>query len=113
MSRSRVWRLFVPLNVLLVGCVLFFAGLRISQPGTVFYYTEGPVLGSLAALQSGDLSDLYPSDGWVEPPVVLTLYPPAYFVAAATVDRWLGSEGTFTGLRIVSAAALLGVLILL
>jgi hypothetical protein len=103
----------VPVNVLLVGFVLFFAGLRIERPRTVFYYTEGPVLGSLAALESGDLSDLYPSDGWVEPPVVLTLYPPTYFVAAATVDRWLGSEGTFTGLRLVSAVALLGILVLL
>jgi hypothetical protein len=111
--RSRVWRIFAPLNLLLVGFVLFFAGLRIARPGTVFYYTEGPVLGSLAALESGDLSDLYPADGWVEPPVVLTLYPPAYFLGAAALDRWLGSEGTFTGLRIVSAVALLGLLALL
>jgi hypothetical protein len=111
--RSRVWRIFAPLNLLLVGFVLFFAGLRIARPETVFYYTEGPVLGSLAALESGDLSDLYPADGWVEPPVVLTLYPPAYFLGAAALDRGLGSEGTFTGLRIVSAAALLGLLALL
>ncbi len=108
--RSRVWRFFAPLNLLLVGFVLFFAGLRIARPQTVFYYTEGPVLGSLAALESGDLPDLYPADGWLEPPVVLTLYPPLYFVGAAALDRILGSGGTFTGLRIVSAAALLGLL---
>jgi hypothetical protein len=111
--RSRVWRICAPLNLVLVGYVLFFSGLRIARPQTVFYYTEGPVLGSLAALESGGLSDLYPSDGWVEPPVVLTLYPPAYFVGAAAVDRWLGSGGTFTGLRFVSVAALLGILALL
>jgi hypothetical protein len=111
--RSRVWRIFAPLNLLLVGFVLSFAGLRIARPQTLFYYTEGPVLGSLAALESGGLPDLYPADGWFEPPVVLTLYPPAYFLGAATLDRWLGSEGTFTGLRIVSAAALLGLLALL
>ena len=111
--RSRVWWIFAPLNLLLVGFVLFFAGLRIARPQTVFYYTEGPVLGSLAALESGDLSDLYPADDWFEPPVVLTLYPPTYFLGAAALDRWLGSEGTFTGLRIVSAAALLGLLALL
>jgi hypothetical protein len=105
--------IFAPLNLLLVGFVLFFAGLRIARPGTAFYYTEGPVLGSLAALESGDLSDLYPADGWVEPPVVLTLYPPAYFLGAEVVDRVLGSEGSFTGLRIVSAVALLGLLTLL
>jgi len=110
---SRAWWIFAPLNLLLVGFVLFFVGLRIARPQTVFYYTEGPVLGSLAALESGDLSDLYPSDGWVEPPVVLTLYPPTYFLGAAALDRWLASEGTFTGLRIVSAAALLGLLALL
>jgi len=111
--RSRVWWIFAPLNLLLVGFVLFFAGLRIARPQTVFYYTEGPVLGSLAALESGDLSDLYPADGWSEPPVVLTLYPPTYFLGAAALDRWLGSEGTFTGLRILSTAALLGLLALL
>jgi hypothetical protein len=111
--RSRVWRICAPLNLLLVGFVLFFAGLRIARPGTVFYYTEGPVLGSLAALESGDLTDLYPADGWLEPPVVLTLYPPAYFLGAEAVDRVLGSQGTFTGLRIVSAVALLGLLALL
>ncbi|MCK5489766.1 MAG: hypothetical protein KAI98_07245 [Gemmatimonadetes bacterium] len=111
--RSRVWRFFAPLNLLLVGFVLFFAGLRIARPQTVFYYTEGPVLGSLAALESGDLPDLYPADGWLEPPLVLTLYPPVYFVGAAALDRMLGSGGTFTGLRIVSAAALLGLLALL
>lgn len=113
LARSRIWRVCAPLNLLFVGFALFFAGLRLARPGTVFYYTEGPVLGSLAALESGDLTDLYPSDGWVEPPVVLTLYPPVYFAAAAAVDRSLGSRGTFVGLRAVSAAALLALLILL
>lgn len=112
--RSRAWRICAPLNLALVVFVLFFAGLRIARPGTVFYYTEGPVLGSLAALEaSGDVADLYPADGWIEPPVVLTLYPPAYFVAASAVDRWAGTAGTFLGLRVVSVAALLGVLGLL
>jgi hypothetical protein len=113
-ARSRAWHIGVPLNVALVAFVLFFVGLRMARPGTVFYYTEGPVLGSLAAFEvRGDISDLYPADGWVEPPVVLTLYPPVYFVTSATVDRWLGSAGTFIGLRAVSAAALLGILGLL
>ncbi|MCL7971861.1 MAG: hypothetical protein M8866_07195 [marine benthic group bacterium] len=113
-TRGRVWKLFVPLNLALLGYVLFFAGLRAARPGTVFYYTEGPVLGSLAALEAtGELSSLYPADGWTEPPVVLTLYPPLYFVAAAEVDRRLGSEGTFLGLRIVSLLAFAGVLGLL
>ncbi len=113
-ARSRAWTICAPLNLALVGFVLFFAGLRLARPRTVFYYTEGPVLGSLAALESrGDVRDLYPADGWLEPPVVLTLYPPAYFVAASGVDRWAGSGGTFLGLRLVSVAALLGVLAML
>jgi len=113
-ARSVAWRVLAPLSVALVGFVLSFVGLRLVRTDTVFYYTEGPVLGSLAALEAdGDLSALYPADGWVEPPVVLTLYPPTYFVLAATVDRWAGSGGTFLGLRIVSAAALLGLLALL
>jgi len=111
---SRVWRACAPFNLALVAFVLFFAGLRIARPGTVFYYTEGPVLGSLAALEAeGDLADLYPADGWLDPPVVLTLYPPAYFVAASVLDRGLGTEGTFVGLRVLSALALVGVLALL
>ncbi len=113
-TRGRVWKLFAPLNLALLGFVLLFAGLRAARPGTVFYYTEGPVLGSLAALEAtGELGSLYPADGWTEPPVVLTLYPPVYFVAAAAVDRWLESEGTFLGLRIVSLLAFAGVLGLL
>ena len=112
-ARGRIWTLCAPLNLALLGFVLFFAGLRLARPGTVFYYTEGPVLGSLAALEAGGLPDLYPSDGWVEPPVVLTLYPPTYFVGAAGLNRWIGSAGTFTGLRIVSVAALFGLLVLL
>ena len=107
-ARSRAWHICAPLNLALVAFALFFAGLRIARPDTVFYYTEGPVLGSLAALEArGELADLYPADGWVEPPVVLTLYPPVYFVAAAVLDRGFGSAGTFTGLRVISAAALL------
>ena len=113
-ARSRAWHICAPLNLALVGFVLFFAGLRLARPGTVFYYTEGPVLGSLAALESrGELADLYPADGWIEPPVVLTLYPPVYFLLAAGLDRWVEGGGTFLGLRIVSAAALLGILVLL
>jgi hypothetical protein len=113
-ARSRAWTICAPLNLALVGFVLFFAGLRLARPGTVFYYTEGPVLGSLAALESGgDLADLYPADGWLEPPVVLTLYPPAYFLAAAGLDSLAGSGGTFLGLRLVSATALLCILALL
>ncbi len=113
-ARSRAWTIGAPLNLALVGFVLFFAGLRLARLQTVFYYTEGPVLGSLAALESsGDLADLYPADGWIEPPVVLTLYPPGYFLVAAGLDRWAESGGTFLGLRIVSAAALLGILALL
>ena len=107
-AHSRAWHTCAPLNLALVAFVLFFAGLRVARPGTVFYYTEGPVLGSLAALEArGELADLYPADGWVEPPVVLTLYPPAYFVTAAVLDRGFGSAGTFIGLRVVSAVALL------
>jgi hypothetical protein len=113
-ARSRVWTISAPLNLALVGFVLFFAGLRLARPQTVFYYTEGPVLGSLAALESrGSLADLYPADGWIEPPVVLTLYPPGYFLVAAALDRQAESGGTFLGLRVVSAAALLGMLALL
>lgn len=112
-ARSRIWALCAPLNLALLGFVLFFTGLRVARPGTVFYYTEGPVLGSLAALEAGGLPDLYPSDGWVEPPVVLTLYPPTYFVGAAALNRLFGRAGSFAGLRIVSAAALLGLLVLL
>ena len=113
-ARSRVWTISAPLNLALVGFVLFFAGLRLARPQTVFYYTEGPVLGSLAALESrGNLADLYPADGWIEPPVVLTLYPPGYFLVAAALDRQAESGGTFLGLRVVSAAALLGMLALL
>lgn len=113
-ARSRAWSVCAPLNLALVGFVLFFAGLRLARPGTVFYYTEGPVLGSLAALEStGDLADLYPADGWLEPPVVLTLYPPTYFAISAGLDRWLKSGGTFLGLRVVSTLALAGVLMLL
>ncbi|MDP2470016.1 MAG: hypothetical protein Q8W45_05150 [Candidatus Palauibacterales bacterium] len=113
-ARCRAWRLAAPLNVALVAFVLFFAGLRIARSRTVFYYTEGPVLGSLAALESrGDLTDLYPSDGWAEPPVVLTLYPPVHFLFAAAVDGWLGTDGSFVGLRMISAAAFLCVLGLL
>jgi len=112
-ARSVAWRWLAPLSVALVGFVLFFVVLRLVRTDTVFYYTEGPVLGSLAALEAdGGLSALYPADGWVEPPVVLTLYPPMYFALAATVDRWAGSGGTFLGLRVVSAAALLGLLAL-
>jgi hypothetical protein len=99
--------------VALLAFVLFFAGLRLARPRTVFYYTEGPVLGSLAALEArGDLSDLYPADGWDEPPLVLTLYPPIHFLLAAGVDRVAGTGGTFVGLRIVSLAALVCVLLL-
>lgn len=112
-ARSRIWTLCAPLNLALLGFVLIFAGVRVARPGTVFYYTEGPVLGSLAALETGGLPDLYPSDGWVEPPVVLTLYPPTYFVGAAALNRWSGRAGTFAGPRIVSVAALLGLLGLL
>ncbi len=112
-ARSVAWRWLAPLSVALVGFVIFFVGLRLVRTDTVFYYTEGPVLGSLAALEAGGgLSALYPADGWVEPPVVLTLYPPMYFALAATVDRWAGSGGTFLGLRVVSAAALIGLLVL-
>jgi hypothetical protein len=111
---GRVWRYLAPLSLALVGFALCFAGLRLVRPGTVFYYTEGPVLGSLAALEAaGDLSELYPADGWVEPPVVLTLYPPVYFLSAWAADRVLGSSGTFLGLRLVSSLALAGLLALL
>ncbi|MAE60516.1 MAG: hypothetical protein CMJ49_04065 [Planctomycetaceae bacterium] len=112
--RSRVWKFCIPVSLALVGFALFFAGVRLARPGTVFYYTEGPVLGSLAALEAaGDVADLYPSDSWQEPPVVLTLYPPGYFLAAAAADRAFGTVGTLLGLRAVSALAFLGLLGLL
>jgi hypothetical protein len=114
-SRSAsIWKFVAPINLALLAFVLFFAGLRLARPRTVFYYTEGPVLGSLAALEaSGDVTSLYPADGWTDPPTVLTLYPPVYFVLAAAIDQGAGTAGTLFGLRLLSAAALAGVVGLL
>jgi hypothetical protein len=113
LARSRTWLALSPVFGALLFFALFFAGLRLARPQTVFYYTEGPVLGSLAGLEAtGSLSGLYPADGWTEPPVVLTLYPPLYFLLSAGADRVAGTAGSFTGLRIVGVAALLGWLIL-
>ena len=86
LEHSRAWLIALPLSVLLIAFVLFFAGLRVARSESLFYYTEGPVLGSLAALQAGgDVAALYPADAWQEPPTVLTLYPPTYFLLAAGV----------------------------
>lgn len=116
-ERSRTWTVLLPASVLLIGFVLFFAGLRLARSDSVFYYTEGPVLGSLAALQiEGDLAALYPNDGWQEPPTVLTLYPPTFFLIAAAADAVAGTaarSGSFVGLRLVGLASLAGVLALL
>lgn len=113
-ERNAAWRWLAPLNLTLLALVLAVGGLRLARPNKVFYYTEGVVVGSLAALErAGDLSELYPADGWTEDPTVLTLYPPVYFVLASGVNRLLGREATLLGPRLLSAAALLTVLLLL
>jgi hypothetical protein len=100
--------------VALVGFTLFYGGLRLARSESVIYYTEGSVLGSLAALEAeGSLPALYPADGWGNAPTVLTLYPPTYFLLAAGADAVAGTGGTLFGLRLVSLAALVALLLLL
>ncbi|MFQ5745609.1 MAG: hypothetical protein ACE5HF_00145 [Gemmatimonadota bacterium] len=88
--------------------------LRVLRPDRVFFYTEGPVLGSLGAyLRSGELATLYPAGGWTEPPMVATLYPPLFFWISALGMKGLGADGSLLVPRLVSLVALAGSLLIL
>lgn len=108
---SRVWRFVSPVFVALILIVVVYVALRILSTGVVFHYPEAPVLGSLAAFnENHELGTLYPADGWVRPPLVLTLYPPLFFYLSAGVDAVFGTGGTFLAPRIITSLALLAVL---
>ncbi len=111
---SSAWRYVSPLFGVLLLMPVAFALFRLLRPDLVVYYTEANVLGSLAALEGpGGLGALYPADGWVRPPIVLTLYPPLYFWVTAAIDAVTGMGGSLLAPRIVSTAGLAGSLILL
>lgn len=88
---------------------LAFAGFKTGRHAWLFVYTEGNVLGSLAAYLEGGLSALYPA-GWDAPPNVLTLYPPLYFWLAGALAPAAGGEASFLAPRLVSLAGLLAAL---
>ena len=111
---NSAWRHVSPLFGVLLLMPVAFALFRLLRPDLVVYYTEANVLGSLAALEGpGGLGALYPADGWVRPPIVLTLYPPVYFWVTAAIDAVTGTGGSLLAPRIVSTAGLAGSLILL
>ena len=109
---SRVWRLVSPVFVALFLIAVVYVALRMLSPGVVFHYPEASVFGSLAAFDGNhELSTLYPADGWVRPPLVLTLYPPLFFYLSAGVDAVFGTGGTLLAPRIITSLALLAVLV--
>lgn len=95
--------------VLYLLVTVLFAAFKTGRHGWLFVYTEGNVLGSLAAYLDGGLSALYPAT-WETPPQVLTLYPPLYFWLAGTLAPAAGGEASFLAPRLVSLAGLLAVL---
>ncbi len=94
-----------------IAIAIAYGAIRVVRSGWLFYYTEGNVLASLGAfLGSGDLAALYPADGWVAPPLVMTLYPPLYILLSAGLAALTSTETSLLAPRLVAAAAILGTL---
>jgi len=87
--------------------VLTLAVVWTTRGFAIFNYTEGVVLGSLAGFSSAGLAGLYPGE-WLAPPLVLTLYPPVYFWAAAALDSILSVGDPLVAPRLISLTATVG-----
>lgn len=85
---------------------LGLAAVRAYRADILFNYAEGIIAGSLAALRSGGLQALYPAE-WASAPLVLTLYPPGYFLTSGALSGTLGTDAIFLAPRLVSLAAAL------
>jgi hypothetical protein len=85
---------------------LVLAVVRAGRPNVVFNFAEGMVAGSLAALRAGGLAALYPPE-WGAAPLVLTLYPPGYFLTSGALAGTLGGNAILLAPRLVSLAATL------
>ncbi|MFQ5890060.1 MAG: hypothetical protein ACE5JR_08400 [Gemmatimonadota bacterium] len=95
----------------LVVVALAYGALRLLRSEVLFQYTEGPVLGSLAALlETGSTGAMYPADAWSHPPLVLTLYPPLFFWLSAALQAVTGAAEAYFAPRLLSLAATGGVL---
>ncbi|MGI9039094.1 MAG: hypothetical protein ACR2GQ_09545 [Gemmatimonadota bacterium] len=83
---------------------LALAVVRAYRSDVLFNYAEGIIAGSLAAQRAGGLAALYPSE-WAAAPLVLTLYPPGYFLTSGALSGTLGSEAILLAPRLVSLVA--------
>lgn len=107
-TRTLVRALAGLLALLALG-VLALGVLHAVRIRRIFEYTEGPVFASLTAFRrTGSLSALYPVGGWTAPPLVLTLYPPVYFLVSAAVMAIPGVGGSLLVPRLIGWAALVG-----
>ena len=107
----RLVRVLAGVLTLLAIGVLTLGVLHAVRTGRIFEYTEAPVFASLTAFRrAGSLSALYPVGGWTAPPLVLTLYPPIYFVLSAAVMAIPGVGGSLLAPRLVGCVALAGCL---